>query len=420
MKAPYSPSRRQYDDGGFRLRRQILESRDSTPQEVLCQAEPAENEVTIHDEIAQGAKYVKEPATGLRRVPPYYFTYLTFCKGRWRDRTLIDIFTSEFRDRERSYYEYAISSGLVTVNRKIADISTVIRNGDSISHRIHRHEPPVSVKPIEIVHEDEDMIVIDKPSGIPVHPTGRYRFNTITEILKHEHGLVVHPCHRLDRLTSGIMFLAKQAKAAQAMAERLRERTVFKDYVARVLGEFPDGEVTCDLPILTVDPKIGLNRVKPEGKPATTVFNRLSFDGRSSVVRCRPLTGRTHQIRVHLQHLGHPILNDPIYANRGVFGPALGKDGAGDDESIKEKLALMGKHEHARSVAFDEIVKDYQQRKGEKLTGERCAECATELYSDPAPADLELWLHALRYGSHEGLFEYETRMPAWAQPDFAL
>ncbi|KAK9365345.1 pseudouridine synthase [Lipomyces kononenkoae] len=421
---PSFPSHvRMYDSGGFRVRRQILDSRQSTLADILGEtASAAGNElfnvITIHDEVAQGAKYVV--ADGLRKVPPYYFTYLTYCKERWRDRNILDIFVTEFRDRDEEYYKLALSSGLVTINSKLADLDTIVRNGDRISHRIHRHEPPVTAKSIDIVFQDEDIIAIDKPSGIPVHPTGRYRFNTITEIMKHEMGLNVHPCHRLDRLTSGIMFMARTAKAAQLMAARLRERTVFKEYVARVVGEFPEHEVTCEMPVITVHPKLGLNRVKMDGKPATTVFKRLSYNGKTSVVRCRPLTGRTHQIRVHLQYLGHPIANDPIYANRRVFGPDLGRGGSGDDDDIVVRLARMGKYEEAQSVAYEEIKQYGKKAEGEKLSGEKCEVCDTELYSDPGLNDLELWLHAHKYGSNVEGWEYETKVPKWAQPNFGL
>ncbi|KAK9467339.1 pseudouridine synthase [Lipomyces arxii] len=417
----YPSHTKQYDLAGFRVRRQALDAKQSTLGEVLGQSQEEGTKhyktVTIHDEVSQGAQYVL--GDGLRKVPPYYFTYLTYCKERWRNKNILDVFVNEFRDRDAGYYKQALDSGRVTLNGKIATADSIIRNGDRISHRIHRHEPPVTAKPVNIVFQDDDIIAINKPSGVPVHPTGRYRFNTVTEIMKHEMGLAVHPCHRLDRLTSGIMFMARTAKAAQKMSERLRERTVYKEYVARVIGEFPDGEVTCDMPVLTVDPKLGLNRVKLDGgKAATTIFNRISYNGTASVVKCRPLTGRTHQIRVHLQFLGHPIANDPIYANRRVFGPDLGKSGAGSDDDIVVKLARMGKYDEAMSVAYEELLEESKRSEGEKLSGEKCEICETDLYTDPGLNDLELWLHAQKYGSKTEKWEYQTELPDWAAKDF--
>lgn len=180
------------DPHGFRVKRQATQARSTAPDYQAGQGPPqnAQGMVTIEEETVQGAKYVIEGP--LRRVPAYYFTYLTFCKMRWRDRNLLDVFTTEFRDRDREYYKYAISEGLVSLNKKVATLDTIIRNGDQISHRTHKHEPPVTSRPIKIVYEDDELVVIDKPSGIPVHPTGRYRFNTVVMVMQHEMGKVVH------------------------------------------------------------------------------------------------------------------------------------------------------------------------------------------------------------------------------------
>lgn len=132
------------------------------------------------------------------------FTYLTFCKLRWRDRNLLEVFSTEFRDKDREYYKEAIATGQVTINGKVANLDTIIRNGDQISHRTHKHEPPVSSRPIKIVYEDDELVVIDKPSGMPVHPTGRYRFNTVVMILKHEMGKNVH-CKYLKIMQSTLL-----------------------------------------------------------------------------------------------------------------------------------------------------------------------------------------------------------------------
>ncbi|KAG5982653.1 hypothetical protein E4U43_006413, partial [Claviceps pusilla] len=215
----------------------------------------------------------------LRRVRPYHWTYNTYCKERWRGRTLIDIFESEFRDRPAAYYRKTMEKGDIYVNGRRVGPDYVIRNGDLISHTMHRHEPPVTAEPVAVIHEDNDMIVINKPSGVPVHPAGRYHFNSVLEIMKADRGqhFVPYPCNRLDRLTSGIMFVAKSVQAADALGNQIKSRTVRKEYVARVVGEFPDGEVVCDQPILSISPKLGLNRVRANGKTARTVFKRLAY-----------------------------------------------------------------------------------------------------------------------------------------------
>ncbi|KAL6232763.1 hypothetical protein BDW75DRAFT_232543 [Aspergillus navahoensis] len=448
---------------------------------------------------------------GLRRVYPYHYTYNTYCKERWRNRELIDIFTSEFRDREPGYYKKALESGNVCVNGKPAGPHTVLKNGEVISHTLHRHEPPVTGNEIGIIHESEDLLVIDKPAGVPVHSTGRYHYNSVMEILRIQNGgaYVPRPCNRLDRLTSGVMFVGKTAQGADRMTVKLKERTVQKEYVARVKGRFPDGVVVVDQPIMSVSPKVGLNRVRATGKEAKTKFRRLAYypppspssstseEGKVarpatpppsyvnesegySIVHCLPLTGRTHQIRVHLQFLGHPISNDPIYSNRRVFGPDLGKnDSSADlDEEIIDRLMAMGRTEipdigpveplkakpapspepsseklsEEQSTSSDKdkeqvsyrthfttppllppgtsasvveaimtkeheaAVAEYQKRKGERLSGEKCDVCGTELYTDPGVHELGIFLHAVAYSDAHGEWSYRSKMPSWARP----
>lgn len=388
------------DELGFRLKQQ------SVDKDVLV----TENgNKTIHEEETEGAQYVVDGP--VRRVTPYYFTYLTYCKLRWRDRKLIDVFVDEFRDKEPEFYRRAIAAGQVTLNKTPSTLDSVVRNGDLISHRCHRHEPAVSSRDIQIVFEDADKIAINKPSGIPVHPTGRYRYNTITKIFQHEFGKTVHPCNRLDRLTLGLMFLGKNAKGAEFFVKQIRERTVKKEYIARVKGNFPLGPVEVDQPLYTVSPKHALNVVDQQnGKPATTQFQRVSYDPitDTSVVKCRPLTGRTHQIRVHLQYIGHPIANDPIYLSEYVWGSRdLGKGHEGPDEAIVARLDEIGK-----SRACSTWI--HPQEDGELLTDEKCPDCDMPLYSDPGPNDLDLWLHAYRYEAADKLWSYKVDFPDWA------
>jgi tRNA pseudouridine32 synthase len=177
-----------------------------------------------------------------------------------------------------------------------------IQNGDCISHTIHRHEPPVSSRPIKIIHHDleQGLLVVDKPAGIPVHGAGRYHQNSIISILRHEHGYKdIWPVNRLDRLTSGVMFLGLNKECAAEMHKQFSDRTIWKEYYCRVVGEFPEGEITVDKPIIVVSPKHGLNRLREDGKPSKTVFERIFYDEdrEESVVLAKPLTGRTHQIR---------------------------------------------------------------------------------------------------------------------------
>ncbi|KAM5338191.1 pseudouridylate synthase RPUSD2 isoform 2-T2 [Glossophaga mutica] len=395
---------------------------------------------------------------GLRKVRPYYFDFRTYCKGRWVGHSLLHVFSTEFRAQPLSYYEAAVRAGRLHLNEE--------PDNDFLRNTVHRHEPPVTAEPVRLLAENEDVVVVDKPSSIPVHPCGRFRHNTVIFILGKEHQLKeLHPLHRLDRLTSGVLMFAKTAAVSERIHEQVRDRQLEKEYVCRVEGEFPAEEVTCKEPILVVSYKVGVCRVDTRGKPCETVFQRLSYNGHSSVVRCRPLTGRTHQIRVHLQFLGHPILNDPIY-NSVAWGPSRGRGGhipKTDEELLRD---LVAEHQAKQSLDVidlcesdlssaltdstapsSELSKDHLEglvASAQKMDGileadpqdldtkalapenaaekdvnqeidPLCAECRL-VRQDPLPQDLVMFLHALRYKGPG--FEYSSPMPTWAQDDW--
>ncbi|KAF8266331.1 pseudouridine synthase [Lactarius quietus] len=265
---------------------------------------------------------------GLRKISPYWYPYTTMAKGRWLNREILEIVSTEFRDRSIEYYRYALESGVTTINGKIAKPDTIVRNGDRIENIVHRHEPPVTSRPVKILHEDleSEFIVIDKPGSIPVHATGRYFYLSLVEILQREFGYQkAYTVNRLDRLTSGLMIIGLSSSRAHALSQEFVQGEVKKEYIARCSGEFPAEEVVVDQPLLTVDRQMGLNIVHPEGKPAKTIFTRLHYDKntKTSVLHF----SAAHQIRVHLQYLGYPIANDPVYSETKIWGSNLGKGG---------------------------------------------------------------------------------------------
>ncbi|KZT67634.1 pseudouridine synthase [Daedalea quercina L-15889] len=303
--------------------------------------------------IVNHGSVVQRP--GLKKIPPYWYPYTTMAKGRWLGREILEVVSTEFRDRSMEYYRYALESGVTTINGKVAKPETIVKNGDRIENVVHRHEPPVTSTPVRIVHHDKErgFIIVDKPGSIPVHAAGRYFRNSLVEILKNDFGFQkVYTINRLDRLTSGMMIVPLNAQLANILSKEFADSKIQKEYIARCKGKFPQGEVTCDQPLLTVDRQMGLNIVHPEGKPAKTIFRRLHYDSNThtSVVHCRPLTGRSHQIRVHLQYLGYPIANDPIYSETKIWGEQLGKEGV-DLTPSKERAAPAPPEESGLSAA---------------------------------------------------------------------
>ncbi|XP_076021721.1 pseudouridylate synthase RPUSD2 isoform X2 [Genypterus blacodes] len=288
---------------------------------------------------------------GLRKVHPYYFDFKTYCKGRWIGKSLLEVFESEFRAESIEYYQKAAKEGRIRLNETpVEDLSVTLRNNDLMKNTVHRHEPPVVGRPLELLVDDGEVLVVDKPASMPVHPCGRFRHNTVIFILGKERGITeLHTVHRLDRLTSGVLLFARTLETSKKLDQLVRDRKLEKEYVCRVEGEFPEDELVCEEPILVVSFKIGLCRVDPKGKDCRTVFQRLSFNGTNSVVRCLPLTGRTHQIRVHLQYLGFPILNDPIYGS-SAWGPHRGKGGLVGKSDEELLQALVEDHRTQESL----------------------------------------------------------------------
>ncbi|KAL4710029.1 hypothetical protein ACJJTC_016007 [Scirpophaga incertulas] len=283
---------------------------------------------------------------GLRKVFPYYFTFTTFTKGRWVGEKILDVFAREFRAHPAAEYERCIRAGTLTVNYERVDPDYRLKHNDLLANVVHRHEVPVTSQPITLVHIDEDIVVVNKPASIPVHPCGRYRHNTVVFILAKEYNLKnLRTIHRLDRLTSGLLLFGRSPKKARQMEHQIRNRQVQKEYVCRVDGEFPEEEIECQEPIEVVSYKIGVCKVSPKGKDCSTVFMRLGYNANTntSVVLCKPKTGRMHQIRVHLQYLGYPVVNDPLY-NHAVFGPLRGKGGdtggKSDEHLVRDLIAI--------------------------------------------------------------------------------
>ncbi|XP_037297963.1 RNA pseudouridylate synthase domain-containing protein 2 isoform X1 [Manduca sexta] len=333
---------------------------------------------------------------GLRKVYPYYFTFTTFTKGRWVGERILDVFAREFRAHPAAEYERCIRAGTLTVNYERVDPDYRLKHNDLLANVVHRHEVPVTSQPITLVHIDEDIVVVNKPASIPVHPCGRYRHNTVVFILAKEYNLKnLRTIHRLDRLTSGLLLFGRSPKKARQMEHQIRNRHVQKEYVCRVDGQFPDEEIECTEPIEVVSYKIGVCKVSPKGKDCSTVFKRLGYNTatNTSVVLCRPKTGRMHQIRVHLQYLGYPVVNDPLY-NHPVFGPLRGKGGdtggKSDEELVRDLIAIhnaenwLGVDAADDDLLFSKPASDDKVGEDDCDTGPASRESSPRLES-PAP-----------------------------------
>ncbi len=177
--------------------------------------------------------------------------------------------------------------------------------------------PRAQRMPLQIVHEDRDLIVIDKPPGLVVHPgAGQPDRTLLNALLAHAPSLAGVPragiVHRLDKDTSGLLVVAKTVASQASLVKQLAERTMKRVYLALVQGDPPASGII-DAPVGR-DAKVRTRMaVTHRGKPARTSYKVLERFGRAALVECRLETGRTHQIRVHFQHLRHPLLGDAVY-----------------------------------------------------------------------------------------------------------
>ena len=236
----------------------------------------------------------------------------------------------------RAKIQKLIDEELILVNDKVIKSSYKVSNGDVIL--ITDKEEDMSVKPekmdIDIVYEDDDVMVINKKSGVVVHPApGNYSGTLVNGLmylskdLSHVNG-EFRPgiVHRIDKDTSGLLIVAKNDKAHRILAEELKEKKIKRKYIALVSGVINHDVGEIDAPIGR-DPsdRKKMCVTSTNSKDAITHFRVLERYKNASLIECELETGRTHQIRVHMKYINHPVINDPVYgkSNHGEFGQLL-------------------------------------------------------------------------------------------------
>lgn len=237
------------------------------------------------------------------------------------DHRLDRLLTTQFPHHSRTYFQSLIEQGFVLVNGLPLKKKDQPKLGDEIEI-CFQLTPEISLEPenipLEILYEDDHLIAVNKPAGLVVHPApGHYTGTFVHGLLYHCKHLpnpeTLRPgiVHRLDKETSGVLIAAKTVEAHQKLVEMFCQRSLEKIYVAICIGSPGDKEITA--PIKRHPTKRQQMTVDPAGKPAISQFRILGSDGPLSLVEVKLVTGRTHQIRVHLQHLGTPVLGDIVY-----------------------------------------------------------------------------------------------------------
>ena len=235
---------------------------------------------------------------------------------------------TKLKDFSRTHVAKLIDDGNCFVNSKVAKSSLKLKEGDLVEINIPEVKPLEIEKediPLDIVYEDNDLLIINKPQGMVVHPAnGNYEHTLVNAVLGYSDDLsgingVARPgiVHRIDKDTSGLICVAKNDAAHLALSEQLKDHSMARTYVALVRGVIPENSGEINMPIGR-DPR---NRQKmavtrTNSKEAVTFFKVLKRFSNHTLVECKLKTGRTHQIRVHLSYIGYPVEGDPLYAGK--------------------------------------------------------------------------------------------------------
>lgn len=286
----------------------------------------------------------------------------------------LDVFlVGQFPELSRSHLQRLIAEGCVRIGGKSVKANYKLRGGESVAVRLPEAKPAqvrAEKIPLDVLYEDLDVIVINKARGMVVHPAaGNFEGTLVNALLSHCGDLSgingqIRPgiVHRLDKDTSGVMIAAKNDAAHISLARQIKDKTASRRYLAIVHGNIKEDEgvIRGAIGRHPKDRK-KMAVVTGSGKEATTRFQTLERFGPYTLVECVLSTGRTHQIRVHMTYIGHPVVGDPKYG------------------SAKSPFAISGQALHSRTLSF-----------AHPRTGE------TMEFTAPLPEDMEKILKRLR------------------------
>lgn len=286
-----------------------------------------------------------------------------------------DVGLAALLELTRSNMQKLLDEGRAVKGVKVIKANYKLKAGDEILVTLPAPQPldvqPENI-PLDIIYEDEDVVVVNKPRGMVVHPAaGNYNGTLVNALLYHCKNLsgingVIRPgiVHRLDKDTSGIMICAKNDAAHLSLSQQIQNKTAQRTYLAVVRGNLKTDEGVIETLIARdKNDRKKMAVVKENGRQAITEYRVLERFGKYTIVRCKLRTGRTHQIRVHLEYLGYPLVGDPKYS------------------PMKTPFSINGQALHSQTLEFD------HPRTGQRLH-----------FEAPLPEDLQKIVTRLRLG----------------------
>lgn len=276
---------------------------------------PSENGIPI---LGKNLNPVKFPNNPVRIVEPYACVRTLRIKEKESGIALLSLLRTKFPFAEESAWRSIIEKGYITFKGKPCQPEQSFRSGDIVQTYTPLQKEPSVPSAVHIVDETDLYVAVYKPAPMPMHPGGRYFKNTLSHILEEMGYRSLKMAHRLDAVTSGLVLFAKTSAYASVLQQYFLQGKVEKTYHTIVRGVFPAS-------ILHINSEIRRKNgfifeccpISRKEKAAQTTFRGIGASGECSLVECKPLTGRTHQIRLHLKYAGFPIVDDPIYGPSG-------------------------------------------------------------------------------------------------------
>lgn len=266
-------------------------------------------------------------------------------------------------EHSRAYLQKLIKSGDICINQANAKPSTILKYGDEVLANIPK---PASLEiipqniPLDIVYEDSDLIIVNKPKEMVVHPAaGHYNDTLVNAILFHCNDLsgingILRPgiVHRIDKNTTGLLVICKNDYCHNFIAEQLKDHSIERTYHAIVCGNVKNDNGTIDAPIGRHTCERKKMSINPAGKNAVTHYKVLKRFGQYTYIECKLETGRTHQIRVHMASIGHPLLGDEIYGKKSTTFHTCG-------QTLHAKTLGFIHPQSKEFVSFDSELPEY-------------------------------------------------------------